>query len=68
MESSHNSQKAFEAGAELKSARKPNQTVCQKTVHTQSLLVYVRVTDCSQCDEKLLEGVAQRSSKVWVRL
>lgn len=28
----------------------------------------VRATDCSQCDEKLLEGVAQRSSKVWVRL
>ena len=38
MASSHNRQKAFEAGAELKSARKPNQTVCQKTVHTQSLL------------------------------
>ena len=40
MASSHNRQKAFEAGAELKSARKPNQTVCQKTVHTQSLLDY----------------------------
>lgn len=28
----------------------------------------VRATDCSQCDEKLLEGVAQRSSKVWVKV